>query len=334
MRYSRVFPLALLVGGAAFLIHSAAQQPVPPAKSSGIPPVTQSQPKANPQAKPATPPAAEPIKSDPEAQRALDEAIKSLESKPIQWFQADLWQQLEVQGLIVRCDGPFLYGPNYKLHMDLNVRTGAAVNRLEIRCDGATRWEIRQLNDSRKEVQRLDWGKVAKTLNQPNVHSDDRENFLSSQSFSGLLPLLKTLRQDLALTKLEKVEWNERPALKLTGVWTSEIIRNPIPANAWPGALPRECSLYLDSRTSLPMRLEWWGPSYQGGRDSLLLQLELRNPKINVELTPERVAQVFKYTPPPDTPVQDVTDGLIRGIQAQLEQKRAQPRMQPKQPPG
>lgn len=326
MSYSRLFPLALLIAGAAFTFQAEAQQVQLPTKSSAIPPVPQPPPAGKAPEKPTAAPAPEPIKADPGAEKVLDDAIKALQDKPIQWFQADLWQQMEVQGIMVRCDGPFIYGPNYKLHFDLNVRTGDTVNRLEIRCDGATRWEVRQLKDSKKEVQRLDWGKVAKTLNQPGVEAQDREVFLSSQSFSGILPLLKTLRQDLALTKQEKVEWDDRPAVKLTGVWTSDIIRSPVPAHLWREALPRQCCVYLDTRSSLPRRLEWWGPSTQGGRDTLILQMELRNPKINVELSPERVAQVFKYSGLGDASVRDVTDDVVKSLQSQLERKRAMQR--------
>lgn len=326
MSYCRSIPLAALVAGIGFILSSPAQQPPAPKKPPGVALPTQPAPAAKGTEKVPAPPAPEPIKSDPEAQKVIDDAIKALESKPIQWFQADLWQRMEVQGIMVHCDGPFLYGPNYKLHLDLNVRTGDSVNRLEIRCDGATRWEVRQLKNSQKEIQRLDWGKVARTLNQPGVEAQDREMFLSSQSFSGILPLLKTLRQDFAFTKHEKIEWDERSAIKLTGVWASDVIRNPVPPHLWPGAMPRQCCVYLDTRSNLPRRLEWWGPSNQGGRDTLLLQMELRNPKINVELAPERVAQVFKYSAVSDVPIRDVTEDVVKSLQIQFERRRTMQR--------
>src|SRR5207245_9121799 len=96
MSYSRVFPLALLLAWAGwFMVTVEAQQPAPPTKSSGTLPVPQPSPKTSPPTKPTAPPAPEPIKSDPEAQKILGDAINALETKPIQWFQAHLWQQLD-----------------------------------------------------------------------------------------------------------------------------------------------------------------------------------------------------------------------------------------------
>src|SRR5205807_489012 len=125
------------------------------------PSLTQPVPKAPPQppapapTKP-TPPPAPAVKADPEATRLLDEAVKNFEQNPVQWLKTEIWQQVDVQGLMFQCTGPYLYGPNYKVHLDLNVSAGDLVNRLEIVCDGNTRWEVRHLSAAKPEVQRTD----------------------------------------------------------------------------------------------------------------------------------------------------------------------------------
>src|SRR5205823_5791448 len=204
-------------------------------------------------------------------------------------------QQADVQGLVFQCDGLFVYGPNFRLRLDLNLRTGESGNRTETYCDGNTRWEVRHEPGRKPEARRLDWAKVNQVVNQSGVPAQDREQILSSLGFSGVLPLLKSLRQDLTLTKQEKARWNDRDVFKLTGVWKSEVLRMPIPTAQWPGSMPRQCVLFLDSKTSLPYRLEWWGPTAQGAPDSILLQLEFRNPTVNVVMSPERAAQIFRY---------------------------------------
>ena len=52
----------------------------------------------------------------------------------------------------------------------------------------------------------------------------------------------------------------------------------------WPHSFPRQCRLFLDARTRWPHRLEWWGPAPPRKGDSLLLQMEFRNPRLGQPL--------------------------------------------------
>ena len=281
------------------------------------------------QADRAPPP--EPVKADPEATRVLDEAVKTLEKNPIQWLKTELWQQMDVQGLMVQCDGLFMYGPNYKLHLNLNLRRwrrGPAADHYLRRQHSMGGPE---LSPSKKEVQRIDWAKVVKTLSQPGVDPQEREQFVSSLSSSGVLPLLKSLRQDLALTKHEKTRWNDRDVIKLTGVWGGKIISAPVPAVQWPGALPRQCCLYLDSKTSFPYRVEWWGPSSPGLPDSTLLQLEFRDPKLNVGAVAGPHCRFLNISPA-TVQVQDLTNQLVGALQSNFDRRRGASRRRNSRP--
>ena len=57
------------------------------------------------------------------------------------------------------------------------------------------------------------------------------------------------------------------------------------PDRPWPAYLPRECAIYFEplgkEKVPWPHRLEWWGPAPPKPGESLLLEIEFRNPKLN-----------------------------------------------------
>jgi hypothetical protein len=333
MSYVRLVPFLLLLAVIVASSPVAGQPLAQPKSPNTAPPSGPAVP-----GKPGTPPAPEPPKADPVAQKTLDDTIAYLEKHPIVWFDTNLWQQIDVQGLLFQSEGKYQYGPGFRLSLDFRLRTGENTGRLEMVCDGTTNWETHQVGDSKKYIQRLDWTKVMNTFRQGAAPPESRELFLTSKSFGGILPFIKTLRQSLTLTKQENVAWIdhvlddksvtktvERPVVKLTGAWSGELITKPIPANMWPPVLPRQCCLYLDEKTHCVCRVEWWGPVVQGAADSLLLQIEFRDAKINVELSEDRSAQVFKYNPG-DGPVQDVTSEMVGQLQNHLDRTKSLPK--------
>jgi hypothetical protein len=152
-----------------------------------------------------------------------------------------------------------------------------------------------------------------------------RDEFLNGQSFSGVVPILKSLRANTLITKKEKVNWKGHPSIKLTGIWTTENIRDiarMFNATVWPAFMPRQCCIYLDEKSHWPHRIEWWGPAPPNRADALLLQMEFRNPKLNVVLTPDRVGQVFKYNPG-ESKVSDKTGETVEFLKNVIAQRKA-----------
>jgi hypothetical protein len=273
----------LLLSGLALLLTSASGQPTPD--------------------RPATPPAGK-VKTDPDAAKVLQKAIDELaipDAGP--GLKMDLWQEVDVQGLAFQSTGNYLAGPGERLRLDLTVRVGGTEGELKVICDGKTLWEIYRIGAQEPNVQSVDLQKVLADTMSDAKAAQTRQDFLQSQSFAGIAPLLKNLQRQISFGKPEHLTWKGHEVIRLTGTWADSRIE----PKKWQEYLPRLCRLYLDAQTYWPHRLEWWGPTETGkdaASDSLLMQMEFRNPERPKDLA----AAQFVYTPPASVRPTDRTE--------------------------
>jgi hypothetical protein len=256
--------------------------------------------------------------ADPAATKALDEAVLALDRNKLKWIETMLWQQVDVQGLLVQSEGIYLAGPDYRLHLNLKVRLGDAAGKMEFICDGTTLWEISQFGDKEPQVSKREIKKALEALNGPKGTPQIRDAFMQQWAFAGMVPLLQGLKARLVFTKKEAARWQGHDVVKLTGTWNKDTTTalQPEAKAPWPEYLPRQCVLYLDAQSHWPHRLEWWGPSPPLDGESLLLQMEFRNPKFT-EMSSERCDKIFKYTPTKKD-VPDLTSKLLQDVNSQL----------------
>lgn len=275
-----------------------------------------------PAGQPSQPPSAAPKplpepKADWSATRAFDDALKVLESKSQVFVETTLWQQMEMQGFMLQSQGTYIVGPDQHLRMDLSVNVGDTVGRMEVVCDGTTYWQALQVGDKDpKLIQKIDWKRVQEALRKPDVPPLVRDEFLQLRSFNGVAPLLQGLKQNMTFTKRELVRWNDRDVIKLTADWTNDSVKKmlgTIEMPNWPPFLPRECRIFFDEKNSWPYRLEWWGPTPPLSKDTLMLQMEFRNPR-HFSMTPERAAKVFRFDAG-NNPSADRTQETIQEIE-------------------
>ncbi len=212
-----------------------------------------------------------PVKADPAALRALQEAETALAPNRVGWIRTELWQQASAGPLTFQARGLYQGGPDNRLRLDLQVEQDAARSRLLTVSDGRTLWHARQVAGQELAVTRLDLARVLAALRHPAASAEARLDFHRNHFFLGLTPLLADLRETLTFTRRELVRWRNREVIVLTGVWSS-------PPEEWLPSFPRQCRLFLDARTRWPHRLEWWGPLAHHAGDNLLLQMEFRNP--------------------------------------------------------
>jgi hypothetical protein len=264
---------------------------------------------------PPTPPAAAPTKAavpDAAATKEIELAVQALDRDKLKWIETMLWQQVDVQGLLINSEGIYLAGPDYRLHLNLKVRMGDAAGKMQFICDGTTLWQIEQFGDKEPQPSKYAMKPVLEAINNPKATAQLRDGFMQQWAFAGFAPLLKGLQQRLVFTKREVDRWQGHDVVKLTGSWNNDVMAqlHPDAKQPWPEGLPRRCVIYLDSHTHWPHRLEWFGPSPPAAGDSLLLQMEFRNPKFTA-MSSERCAKVFSYTPTrKDVP--DKTAELLR----------------------
>jgi hypothetical protein len=272
---------------------------------------------------PAAPPAP---KADPKATEALQKAIEQLDPKKVGWLELTLWQHLASQGLAFQAEGNYLSGPDYHLRLNLKIRLAGMAGEMDVVSDGSVLWTVMAVAGQPRTIAKWSLKDVQPVVNNANMIPQVREGFYQSQSFTGIVPVLDNLRQQMVLTKQEKIQWQGHDVFKLTGVWNAEIAKElaPSPSSPWPILLPRECRVFLDAKTYWPYRLEWWGPVTSGGPDILIMETEYRNPQIvNAgDKPPEKYARAFVFDPGKEKVIdktKDLVDNFTALINARLE---------------
>jgi hypothetical protein len=329
MWYCRCLLLPVLAASLLLLSGAHAQQPTPPAKPA---PVPAPKPDATPPKADAAKPAIAPPKADPEATKTLEQALELIDpTKRLGWIETKVWQQADVQGLRFQAEGRYLAAPNNRLRLDLKVRVGGTDGEMQVVSDGSTVWQALKAGSGERVVTRWELKKVLDTLTAPGTMPQLREEFFRGQMFAGAAPLLENLQKQMTFTKQEPARWNNQDVLKLTGVWSSDVVKAiTAQPDQWPYFLPRTCHLYLDTKTLWPYRLEWWGPSPPQPQDGLLLEMEFREPKLHKadEPTPPGFADAFKFEAGKSQVVdqtKDLTDQLKARAQQMALQKKTSP---------
>lgn len=293
--------LALMLCLGVWLV-AAAQQPSQPART------------------PAVAPLAAP-KLDAQAKIILDDAIQALDRSRLAWVETMIFQQMDVQGVLFRAEGIYLAGPDRRLHLNLKVHLGESIGKMKVVCDGKTVWEEVQLGEGDKRtVSKVDLVRLDDALRKDKAAPKALDEYLQGLCFAGVSPLLQSMRNSMVPTQRENVHWNGHDVIKLTAVWSADMVKSitPTEKQPWPAFVPKHCRLYLDEKTRWPLRIEWWGPSPPRGGDALLLQMEFRNPKF-AKMSEERCARVFRYDAA-NADVLDRTDRTIKELAARAAQ--------------
>lgn len=231
---------------------------------------------------------------DAAAEQALDRAIAAMSPERLGCVETKLWQKVTLPSLRYEATGRYLLGPQHRFRLELHTKQDAATaTRLAV-SDGATLWEARRVGRGEwATVTKIDLAPVLAALDGDGTPALLRTEFLQGPRFGGVAPLLRDLRGRMNWVKIEKVKRAGKPRLRLTGVWTPDFAASIRAEQAWPAGLPEQCRLELDPLTLWPHRLEWWGPAADGAADTLLAQVEFRDPVVHTALSPERCASEF-----------------------------------------
>lgn len=316
MRWYRSLLLPMVVGVGIIVAGALGQQTAPPTPAA---PGAQS----TPPAKPPTPPT--PPTPDAAGTKILEEA---LQAKRLDWVQTTLWQQVDIQGLSFQAEGTYLSAPDNRLHLSLLVHVGDTTGKLETISDGTTLWETMQVGDGDRTIEKkVSLKEVLDSLNKPEMAKEMRDEFLESQSFYGVVPLLKSIRERMVVTKKEEAKWHGLDVTVLTADWTYDIVKQITldGKQPWRAFFPRQCRLFLDAKTRWPHRIEWIGPIPGKEQDGIILQMEFRNPKHEV-LSPEVCKKEFTFDPgKAKVPTQaDITEQLKDAVRYRNQQLTAQ----------
>lgn len=309
----RCFPLLLVAGGLVVLTGAFSDRTASRASSATDAPDA-----------PAVP--ATPFASFPEARTTaiLDQALAAASPARVRWVEAGIWQKVQLPGFAYEATGHYLLAPGHRFRLEVQTNVGLVQGTLLTVSDGTDLWQATRTGPKDWDaVTRLGLREVFATLDGPSGSPRLRAEFMQGPTFSGVMPLLSSLRERLNWVghKIMGHEGAER--VQLVGLWLPEIAAAlASPGQPWPSGLPRQCRLRLDARTLWPERIEWWGPSTPGGPETLLAQMELREPILNRELPAERCRSAFAFDPG-NTPISDQTGTVTTGLLARARQLAA-----------
>ncbi len=314
MRWYQTLLFALAASSPFIIAAAIGQQPSSPPVSTALP----------------TPPTPQPAKPNVEGAKILADAISQLDPKKLAWVQTTFWEQADLQGLTFQAEGIYLSAPDRRLHLDLQVHVADAAGKLEVVSDGIRLWEAVQFGQQPRTVTKnVELAKVVDSLKGMSAGEQVRQEFFRAQSFSGVQPLLQSIQQRMIVTARESVRCDGKDFTKLTANWGPEIAKAiSSPDRPWPAYLARQCVVYFETigpeKILWPRRLEWWGPAPPRPGESLLLQIEFRDPKLNQPLSAERCAKEFKFDRGPGE-VPDGTDQVVERVKAVAEQLATKP---------
>jgi hypothetical protein len=228
----------------------------------------------------------------------LDQVLDAFKAERVTWLEMDLWQKVQLPGCTYEAEGIYRLAPGQRFRLELHTHPGEGEGTLLSVSDGRELWQAeRSVQGQWENVTRVNLSEVFAVMN-GQASRQLREEFLQRPHFQGMLPLLRDLRCRLVWARSEAIRQASGECVRLVGVWPrEEALRQAAPDQPWPIALPRQCHLYLDARTSWPQRIEWWGPNKAGGFDRLLVQMEFRNPVFNRPLPPQTCARLFAFQP-------------------------------------
>lgn len=233
-----------------------------------------------------------------EAERCLQQALDVFAVERITWLQMDIWQKIQLPECAYEAEGSYRLAPGQRFRLEMHPHAGEGDGTLLSVSDGQTLWQAERPGTGAWEnVTRLNLSAVFALMNGP-LGPQLRGEFLQRPHFQGMTPLLINLRGRLVWAKCEHLLRASGERLHLIGVWSKDEAARQAPADRpWPSALPRQCHVYLDGRTYLPQRVEWWGPNATGGDDRLLMQMEFRNAVFNRPLPDEECRRLFAFQP-------------------------------------
>jgi hypothetical protein len=267
-------------------------------------------PAQQPATAPETPTAPRP---DSKGAEWLKEAISALDAKRQPWVEAELWQHVDVHGVCFQADGRYYAGPENRLRMEWDIHLENSRGSALVVSDGRTIWDRLDMGPGTAPiVRKIDLGQVVELLQAPGITDQFRMGFWGDMGFLRMAPLLRQIEQQMVVTHHEPATWQNRPVTKLTAFWSEAVSKNLAPRNqVLPAFMPRKCYLYLDAEHATlkywPYRIEWWGPAPGRRDDSLLLQMEYREPKLGKALSAEEMARIFSFDPG-TAKVEDLTE--------------------------
>lgn len=252
-----------------------------------------------------------------EAEKLLDEAITKIEA--LEQYRADVRQVTEMLGYRFTADGQYAVAPDFRMLFELKVQLTDTTGSLKEVCDGRVHWRSQQILDT-QEIVKIDVKKIREVLDKPQFNKDVRDMMVKRLGFSGIVPLMRGLRENQSFDAHQEDILNDVPVYVLDGQWREEAISQAsyrgqaLSLANLPPHIPNKTTLWIGQEDGWPYKFRMESTKKIQGFMTVIT-LEFLNPQIGVEL-PE---SLFMFEPPSGVRVEDQTDLLNQTLNSVLQ---------------
>jgi len=293
------------------------------------PPAKIADPKAPPEnaqgaaGAPAKAPEAPPKEPDSEFDKFIREQADKLDK--VNSVVAEIVYSTRNQDQVVSQKGVYKIGPNNRIRMELAFGEGNNGGKRTYICDGTSAYTIEEFGELRR-AQLVKVDRVRPLLDDKNVTEEQRTTI-----WNGLVPyqkpgaMLRAFLDSMTFTERKDDKLGERDVVRLEGRWR----KNSVAMLAGDAAktiddidprVPRYMTLVLDKATGWPLQMEMF---------QRLASVGVIKPFITMKFSKLSIGQTipesdFKYSPPSNMQVQDVTPMIESVLKRLIDQASAQ----------
>jgi outer membrane lipoprotein-sorting protein len=267
-----------------------------------------------------------PQEIDPETEH--DKFIKMMAEKlaKVVDVAAEIYYGVRNQDRWVETTGSYKLGPQNRMRFELTFTEGGVTGKRLYVSDGTDSYHIQEFGDS-KRGQHFKLDKVRPLIEDKSMAPEERD-----QIFRGIVPfqkpdgMLKGYLSRMTFTERKEEKLGDRDVITLQGRWkksTVQLLVNGDPKKGFDDidpSLPRFIKLVLDKETGWPLQVELYQKIENVGVFKPILSLKFSKLTIG-----KRVAESeFKFVPPQNIQMTDMTPMLEAGLKRKLEANAAQ----------
>jgi len=256
-----------------------------------------------------------------EAEKRLDEAIAKVEALP--QFRCDVRQVSEMLGYRFTANGQYAIGPDYRMLYELTVQLTDTTGTLKEVCDGRFHWQNQKIFDE-QQLTKLDVKKLLEVLDKPQFNKNLRDTLLKRLGFSGMVPLMKGLRDSQKFETFDEETLDDVPVYVLHGLWNETVVSQSsyrgqqLSLANLPPYMPNKSTVWIGREDGWLYKVEMESTQKIQG-STTKITLEFLDPQIGVALPDS----LFAFEPPPGVKPQDQTEIMVQNLNLVLQQSQA-----------
>ena len=259
-----------------------------------------------------------------EAEKHLDQAISKIEA--LTQFRTDLRQKTEILGYTFTADGQYAVAPGFRMLYELKVQLTDTTGIIKEVCDGKTHWRNQKIFDE-QQLLRTDLQKLRTIVDKPEFSKEIRDTLIRSFGFSGMVPLMRGLRDSQKFDTFDEDTLDEIPVYVLHGQWLEKVISQSsfrgqqLSLANLPPFMPSKVTAWIGRETGWLHKVEMESAKKVQG-STTKITLEFLNPQIGVQFPDS----FFVFEPPAGVHMDDQTEGMYQRLNLLLQQQSSSTR--------